>query len=270
MNTPMVRLKGLTLGVRAEVSDRPPLLLLHGLLSCNDHWLPNLHALRGRYRLILAELPGHGDTPGCTDTARLHPDALADDLDRARQRLGLRRWYICGQSFGAGITLRHALRSPQAVAAQIWTNANRVLAPPPDGDSLANDHARCDRLGSLGVEALQREPFHPRHGRRFPPELRTLLAARADQCDIPTVIGLIQHCLPHLSLIDRFTDTQVPTLPVNGRLESRFQPAREMAHDLLPSMEVEDLPGGHAINIECPDQFDDAALRFLSRYDNML
>lgn len=127
----MMRVKGLTLNVRADMSSLPPLLLAHGLLSSRNHWELNKNALRERYRLIFVELPGHGEAAACTDPARLHPNALADELDIARQILGIKRWHICGQSFASGITLRHALRHPNAVAAQIWTNGNRVLAEAP-------------------------------------------------------------------------------------------------------------------------------------------
>ncbi|RWR28041.1 alpha/beta fold hydrolase [Sinirhodobacter populi] len=266
----MIRVKGLPLGIRADMPGLPPLLLLHGLLSSRNGWLPNLAALRSRYRLILAELPGHGDAPPCTDPAQLHPDALVAALEEARQRLQIPRWHLCGLSFGAGITLRYALCHPHSVMAQVWTNGNRVLAPPPDAALLAQDEARCVRLAAEGVAALRAEGFHPRHGRRFPPALRDRLSAEADGCDIPTVIGLIRHCLPYLSLLDRFARTQVPVLLVNGRMEGRFQPVRNLAAGLLPAIAVTDLPGGHAINIEQPEAFDAAVLEFLARHDNSL
>lgn len=263
---PLIKLKGLTFGIRVDPPGKPPLLLMHGLLSSRNHWLLNLAALRSRFRLIVAELPGHGETPGCIDPARLHPDALVEELDVARERLGITQWFMCGQSFGAGITLRYALRHPHAVAAQIWTNGNRVLNEKPGPEMLAEDDARCSRLGAGGVEALRRETFHPCHGRRFEPAIRDLLSREADACDISTVIGIIRHCLPALSLRDQFSDTSVPTLLINGRLEGRFQRMRDLALRLLPGLEVADLPGGHAINIERPDLFESSAIAFLERH----
>lgn len=266
----MIRVKGLTLGIRADMSGQPPLLLMHGLLASRHNWLPNLAALRSRYRLVLAELPGHGETAPCTDPARLHPDALVEALDVARQRLQIPRWHLCGLSFGAGLTLRYALRYPDAVGGQIWTNGNRVLAPPPDAAVLSQDEERCARLAAEQIVALRRESFHPCHGRRFPPELRERLSAEADACDIPTVIGLIRHCLPHLSLVEDFPKTAPPTMLINGRMESRFQPVRNLAAAMLPSLEIVDLPGGHAINVEQPAPFVAATLGFLAGHDDRL
>lgn len=266
----MIRVKGLPLGVRSDMPGRPALLLLHGLLASSNAWLPNVAALRGRYRLVFAELPGHGTTPGCADPARLHPETLVDALDEARRRLAIRRWHLCGLSFGAGLTLRYALRHPEAVGAQIWTNGNRALAEPADAAARARDAARADRFAVLGVDGLRAEPYHSRHGRRFPADLRDRLAADADSCDLPTVAGLLRHCLPWLSVRDEFARTAVPTQLINGRLESRFQPARHLAAALLPALRVADLTGGHAINIEQPGEFNAAALAFLAQHDARL
>jgi len=246
---------------------KTPLLLMHGLLSSRHGWQLNIEALRDHFRLVFAELPGHGEAAGCTEPARLHPDALVAALEEARQRLQIARWHLCGLSFGAGLTLRYALRHPGAVLSQIWTNGNRALTDPPDAALLAADEARCQRLAAQGVDALRQESFHPRHGRRFPPELRDRLSADADGVDIPSVIALTRHCLPDLSVRAQFGRTAVPTLLVNGRLESRFQPVRDLATRLLPTCEVADLRGGHAINIEQPEAFNEAALTFLRRHD---
>ncbi|MEO3388019.1 alpha/beta hydrolase [Mesorhizobium sp. CAU 1741] len=251
----------------ADPPGLPPLLMMHGFLSSRNHWLPNLPALRGSRRIVLAELPGHGETRGCTDPSALHPDALADTLDEGRRALGIKSWSICGQSFGASITLRHALRHPGSVNAQIWTNGNRVVARPWSEEDLAANAARRARLATEGREALARERFHPRFARRFPAAIREILSRDADNCDIDTLVALMDHTTPNLSLRDRFAETRVPTLLVNGRLERPFQVHRDFAAAALPSMEVVDLEGGHSINIEQPEAFDAAVLDFLARIE---
>lgn len=262
----MIRVKGLSLDIRADLTDLPPLLLLHGLLSSRNHWALNQQRLRRHFRLIVAELPGHGRAAPCTDAAKLHPDALAHEIDAARRALGLRRWYVCGQSFASGITLRHALQCPDTVAAQVWTNGNRVLAPAPTAVSRARDAAQADAVAAGDVQALRALPFHPVHGRRFPDDLRARLVEDADGCDIATVAALMRHTLPDMPLRARFGQTRVPTLLVNGRLENRFQPSRAFAVEALPEMAVTDLPGGHAINIERPEAFDEAVIAFLAAH----
>ena len=43
------------------LGERPPLLLLHGFMSSNLQWEPNRETLGRHFRLIAAELWGHGD-----------------------------------------------------------------------------------------------------------------------------------------------------------------------------------------------------------------
>src|SRR5690606_3771739 len=92
----------------ADEAGKPALLLMHGFMSSRNHWRLNEPALRSRYRLVIAELPGHGNTPPCTDPARISPDALSECIEQARRALNISRWHVCGQSFGAGLVLRYA------------------------------------------------------------------------------------------------------------------------------------------------------------------
>lgn len=266
----MIRVKGLTINIRADMTDLPPLLVVHGLLSSRNHWLLNQNDLRKKYRLVIAELPGHGQAPCCEDAGQLAPDTLADELDKARQILNIKRWHICGASFGSGLTLRHAVRHPHAVGAQIWTNANRVLSDSSDTNVLDQIDKRCRAIQTNGISALRNEMFHPRHGIRFPENIRNQLVSDADSCDLTTIVALMRHTLTKLPMRDSFSRTNIPTLLINGTRESRFQSTRLAASELLPTMEVVDLHGGHAINIEQPVAFNTAALKFLSHHDALL
>ena len=102
----------------------PHLLLVHGLLSSREQWTPNLAALTQHYRPVIVELLGHGRSPSPEDPAAYRPEAIVADLERIRSALGVERWLVCGQSLGAALTLRYALRHPERVIAQVFTNSN--------------------------------------------------------------------------------------------------------------------------------------------------
>ncbi len=68
---------------------------------------------------------------------------------------------------------------------------------------------------------------------------------------------------PELSVIDRFADIDVPTLLINGVWERAFQPLRNRAVELLPSLQVVDVEGGHSVNVEAPALFNEAVSRFV-------
>jgi pimeloyl-ACP methyl ester carboxylesterase len=146
---------------------RPPLLLVHGLLSSRNHWLPN-RSLSETFRLIRVDLPAHGLSPAPKDTSGATPEALVEAIEAVRDRLQIDRWYVCGQSFGAAVTLRYALTFPDRVLAQVFTNANGALRKALSRDADATDINGIalllqastprlsvrDRLGELRVPTL--------------------------------------------------------------------------------------------------------------------
>lgn len=242
-----------------EDSGKPALLLVHGLLSSRRHWIPN-RALAERFRLIVVDLPAHGQSPVTDDP---HPDALAAALDRVRARLSVPRWCVCGQSFGAALTLRYTLAHPERVIAQVFTNANGAFRAVWDAEQTAEHARRIDHIAALGHAGLRVLPFHPAHARRFPDAIRQTLTQDADAVDLDGFLALMREAMPRLSLHDRFATTARPTLLVNGRFERRFQPTRAWLATALPDMAILDLDGGHSINIEQPDAFNAAVTDFL-------
>ncbi|MCR4265165.1 alpha/beta fold hydrolase [Nitratireductor sp. ZSWI3] len=255
---------GLTFEADPE-SHRPPLLLVHGLLSSRRHWLPN-RALSETFRLIRVDLPAHGASrpPSRSEDAR--PEALARALDAVRETLGIARWYLCGQSFGAGLSLRYALDFPDRCIAHAFTNGNAALRAAWPDKARSENEELCSRIATQGHTAIRDLPYHPAHARRFPSEIHAMLSADADTVDPEGFALLIKEAIPRLSARERLSELQVPTLLVNGLLERRFQPARAWLAAAHPGVEIVDLQGGHSINIECPEAFNAALRRFFKRY----
>src|SRR5690606_19109790 len=188
------------------------------------------------------DLPGHGRSPAPADPGVLTADSLISRFDEIRAELGIPRWYVCGQSFGAGLTLGYALRFPNRVVAQCFTNARVILR---DNDAPGEAEALAARLAALraeGINALRNERFHPRFARRFPPELRRILSEDADRIDLPSYCRLLEHVMPSLSLRYRPDSApKVPTLLINGRHERIFQPVREELARLWPGLRIVDI-----------------------------
>ncbi|MGA0542137.1 alpha/beta fold hydrolase [Neotabrizicola sp. VNH66] len=252
--------------VRFTGPERPWLLLVHGMLTNARHWQPNLAALAPRFNLVRIDLPGHGTSPPPADPGALTLAALLDGIEALRAHLEIPRWFVCGQSFGAGLTLHYARRHPDRVIAQAFTNARVILRAADNPEEAAARARRLDLLARDGVEALRREVFHPRHARRFPPGLRAALSEDADRIDLATYFRLIAHVGPEISL-RHLPDSApaVPTLLINGRHERAFQPDRAALAALWPNLVVADLDGGHSVNIENPDRFSAALTGFFAR-----
>lgn len=242
-----------------------PLLLLHGMFASRRIWDLNRAALAKRLPLILVDLPGHGASPPIAKDAEATPEALVAELERIRQELGAVRWCLCGQSFGAGVTLYYAMTHPERVAAQVFTISRTTFR---DAYGAAETEMRAQRIARIregGRDAMGQEVFHPRHAKRFPEVIKAVLAREADAIDIETYLRLIGLTSPALSFYGRRAGPAVATLLINGRHEKAFQECRNELAEAWPQMEIVDIDGGHAVNIENPDGFDAALIAFLDR-----
>ena len=98
------------------------LLLLHGLADDKNSFLATAARLTNRYRVILPDLPGHGENdpdPRRDYSIRGHAAAL-DDLVRA---LDLNRFHLGGNSMGGHVSAAYTLRHPERVISLILVNA---------------------------------------------------------------------------------------------------------------------------------------------------
>ncbi|WUX86509.1 alpha/beta hydrolase [Streptomyces sp. NBC_01426] len=117
---------GLTVFYReAGPSDAPVLLLLHGYPTSSHMFRHLIPALAGHYRVIAPDHIGFGrsSAPGVTDFPYTF-DALAEVTRGFLAGLGVHRYAIYVQDYGAPIGWRLALADPEAVLAVVSQNGN--------------------------------------------------------------------------------------------------------------------------------------------------
>ncbi|MBI3374930.1 MAG: alpha/beta fold hydrolase [Betaproteobacteria bacterium] len=249
-----------------EDGNGPYCLLMHGFLSSRAQWRPNVEALKEVCKPVVVELWGHGRSPTPRDAGSYRVEHYASMFDDIRRSLGATQWFVCGQSFGAGLTLRYSLQYPDAVLAQVFTNTMAALSLPGELARAVRMEIHAEQIEREGLDAVRKLPFHPRFARRFPHDIHREMLADAERIDPVAVANALRQTSPFLSVAASFGETRVPTLLVNGSRETRFQPMRERAKNLLPTLEIVDLEGGHSVNIEAAKDFNAAAVGFLRRY----
>lgn len=244
--------------------DGPPLLLVHGFLSSRAQWRPNLAALRQVARPVVLELFGHGRSPAPDQAGDYAVASYMAAFEAIRERLGVERWLVCGQSFGAGLTLRYALEHPGRVMGQVFTNSVSALSPPGRMSAAAGEaEARAAALETGGIAAVEALPFHPRHARRFDAAVKAEMLDDASRISPRGIANALRFTAPGLSVAPDFARTSAPTLLVNGVWEKSFQPLRVWAAGALPALVVRDVEGGHSVNLEAPAAFDAAVTDFI-------
>jgi len=117
---------GLTIFYReAGPKDAPVLLLLHGFPTSSRMFRNLIPALADRYHIIAPDYPGFGysATPA-VDQFDYTFDHLADVIDDFVTQLGLKKYSLYVQDYGAPVGYRLAVRHPERVQALIVQNGN--------------------------------------------------------------------------------------------------------------------------------------------------
>lgn len=236
----------------------PYLLMVHGFLSSRAQWRVNLPALKTFCRPVLVELLGHGRSPSPAEDAPYKVASYMRAFETIRQELKAQRWVVCGQSFGAGLAIQYALDHPERTMGLVFTNSNSALSVPGDARRTATQEERAQQIRAKGKAALWDLNIHPRNAKRFPEAIKAELVADADMLDPEGIMRSMFLTSPDLSLAYRLQDIRVPTVFVNGIWEKKFQPLRDQIAERIPGVVVKDFPGGHSINIEAAEGFEQA------------
>ncbi|MCP4751107.1 MAG: alpha/beta hydrolase [Proteobacteria bacterium] len=242
----------------------PFLLLVHGLLSSRGQWIPNLKALSEFCRPVVAELFGHGRSPSPKNPECYTPDSYIGEFERIRGELGAERWFVCGQSLGASLTLRYAVYHPERIPAQIFTNSRSALTDESFDEVM---QMMSKRLEAEGRKVIDEFPLHPSMNRRMQPEIKEVLVKDAESIDVDGFSNTGLYTVARGSVRDILHRNRVPTLLIAGRFDKQFAPLLEIAEKTIPELELLVLDAGHAVNIDAPDRFNTAVKEFVSRFD---
>jgi pimeloyl-ACP methyl ester carboxylesterase len=129
--------------------DGPPLVFAHGLTGNRQGSRAQFAALAERYRVVIYDQRGHGDSTPITDPAGYDVERMADDMAAVMDALDIGRAIVGGESMGAATTLLFALRHPERVD-------KLLLTAPAFGDRANPDSQRLKDMGkaiaTLGID----------------------------------------------------------------------------------------------------------------------
>ncbi len=240
------------------------LLLVHGFLSSRSHWLPNLSRLAEVCRPVTVELWGHGRSPSPIDPAWYDPSGYPAAFERVREAVGCERWFVCGQSLGAAFTLRYVLDRPERVLGHIFTNSAAAIAV--EGKL---DPERMEAMAAAfergGTEAIRSQRMFPGNVEGLDPDVASALHADAALHDPVGLARTLRHG-SDTSSRSRVGENVVPTLLVVGEKEKGFVAPRRFLEASMPHLEVVLADAGHGVNLEAPQIFNDATVRFITAH----
>jgi 3-oxoadipate enol-lactonase len=241
----------------------PPLVLIPGTFSDRRAWLKLLGHLTPRFRCLLFDPRGSGDTPD--QPHAFAPDDLVEDVLQLLDSASIERASIIGHSLGAGVALLLSARYPGRV--------NRVVAC---GPTLFMDAYLLTVMELWHAWAQSTLPEHDLHAGL----VAQAFARRAFERLVPAVVREMDRRPMSRDTILRYVDcdraqdlrlhahrVDAPTLVVVGGEDalSGVGQARAVA-DAVPGARFEVIPAaGHSPHIESPAAFARLVVDFLSR-----
>jgi pimeloyl-ACP methyl ester carboxylesterase len=104
---------------------KPTVVLLHGFPTSSHMYRDVLRGLSDSYYLVAPDYPGFGDSSfPSPDELGYTFDNIAQVIDRFLERLGLKRYALMIQDYGAPIGFRIAVKHPERVTGFIVMNGN--------------------------------------------------------------------------------------------------------------------------------------------------
>lgn len=105
----------------------PPVVLLHPFPVCREFWIPVSEFLSSRYRLIMPDLRGHGDSGLGEGIATMAKHA--GDLARVMTSAGVERAPIVGVSIGGYVIFEFWRQLRERVSALVLCNTKAAADP---------------------------------------------------------------------------------------------------------------------------------------------
>jgi pimeloyl-ACP methyl ester carboxylesterase len=229
---PRVDNKGISIHYRVE-GDGPPLVLGHGMTDSSDVFYERgyVAALKPKYRLVLIDARGHGQSGKPHDPQSYTPERFASDIVAVLDDLSMKTATYWGYSMGgwAGFALaRYAL---DRVACFVFGGASASTAM-----AYPADPGKEDPL----ITALRGGPDEiiKQWGEWVTPPLRSRLLTN----DMAALIACRRQRLVTEGFSDVVGTIAVPTLIYAGSPDPIHDPARQTASEIAGAQFVS-LPG---------------------------
>jgi len=246
-----------------DIGEGTPCLLLHGFCGSSAYWDELIPLLAPQFRLIVPDLPGHGQS---SVPEQPYPiEAYADDLNQLLRQLQIDQAVWFGHSMGGYITLAAAERHASDLIAfgLIHSTAN-----PDDEKGKQNRDKSMQTIEQDGIETfidgLIPKLFAPQHltampekvekaksiGRRTPPlGARIALMAMKNRPDRNVVLQT----------------TELPVFLAAGKNDQIVPPEKvfTVENELQNRVVIEQ--AGHMSMMEDPEFLANAMKRFLKR-----
>lgn len=240
------------------------IVLNNGVIANTASWAYQLPALKSRYRILLYDMRGQGQSQKWAEGDALYTwQTHADDLAALLDALEMEKAYIGGISYGGELALVFALHYPERCRKLIVADAVSYVGS--QLKAIVDSWARIAALGDH--ELFYRSTWYWNFSESFFGEKYDFLLSRIDAAQalhLPSVVQLCR-CFLTLDITTRLQEIEHPTCVIVGEVDL-LKPVHysQTISTALPNAKLHIIPGvGHASFWEKPDVFNRIVMDFL-------
>jgi len=200
---------GLELAVEIH-GDGFPLIFGHGLSGNRVFSRAQLRPLMDRYRVIIFDQRGHGDSTPVTGATLYTPQRMADDMRAILDALGIERAIVGGESMGAAVATQFSLTYPQRTEKLLLTAPAFGASPNLDAENVRGmgktilekglaaylAEAKQRQLNELGWSSDMVDYLQEMHGSHAGPSLASACLAVIEWTPFPDLLILGSLIMP--------------------------------------------------------------------------
>lgn len=260
-STAVCKTNGINLHYTRTGGDKPPLILLHGLMANGLCWTGLARALEEEYDVIMPDARGHGQSSK-PDYGYQYEDH-ADDVAGLIDALKLSPPLLLGHSMGGMTAAVVASRKPNLLRGLILADPT-FLSPKVQREVRDSDVAdRHRKILSMSLDEVVKEA-QVRHPNR-PLETLELFARARLQTSMAAFDVLTPPNPDYRQLVSRI---EVPSLLLFGDKGVVSSAIAKELQGINPEFQVEQIQGaGHALHMDQPERFAAIVKRFLRSID---
>jgi len=259
--------------VRGE-SHHEAVLLLHGFTGDRTSWDQVARELALTHRVVVPDLPGHGETRVREEPGRHGMSHTCRLLEGVARVLAIERFIVLGYSMGGRLALHTALEMPQLVERLVLESASPGLAE----DDERRVRRASDEEVARFIESRPIAAFVDRWEaqqlfatqRALPLDIRSRIRARRLACSRKGLAASLREMGTGAQawLGDRLGEVVVPVMLIAGERDAKFA---AIARDMLPSFRDARLcvipRAGHDVHTEAPAAVIDLVRDFMQQGD---
>lgn len=246
-----------------DVGSGPAVVLLHGYPFNRSLWRDQVAVLQKEHRIIAPDLRGHGESAVAPSPSTM--ELMAGDVAGLLDNLDIAQATIGGLSMGGYVALAFYRRFPSRVRSLILA-ATRAQGD--NDEAKRNREVQATKARQEGMEGIAdallpkmltsdtvtKRPEIVKH-------LRGMMASTDPEGAAAALEGMAIR-QDQTSLLSQIV---VPTLILVGSEDAITPPAdAELMHREIPRSRLEIIEGaGHVLNLEKPEEFNAALMKFL-------